>query len=96
MHDSMSNEVPILKKQILLVEDETVFANAVKKHLSRKGYEIYLPSDLKSANLHLNENIPDLILLDVGLSFLIATNLLEYIAIVSILHYQAILNQHQY
>ena len=26
MHDSMSNEVPILKKQILLVEDETVFA----------------------------------------------------------------------
>ena len=41
MHDSMSNEVPILKKQILLVEDETVFANAVKKHLSRKGYEVY-------------------------------------------------------
>ena len=60
MHDSMSNEVPILKKQILLVEDETVFANAVKKHLSRKGYEIYLASDLKSANLHLKENIPDI------------------------------------
>ena len=67
MHDSMSNEVPILKKQILLVEDETVFANAVKKHLSRKGYEIYLASDLKSANLHLKENIPDLILLDMRL-----------------------------
>ena len=31
MHDPMSTEIPIIKKQILLVEDETVFANAVKK-----------------------------------------------------------------
>ena len=67
MHDSMSTEIPILKKQILLVEDETVFGNAVKKHLLRKGYDINLASDLKSARLYLKENIPDLILLDMRL-----------------------------
>ena len=38
MHNSDSIEVPVLIKQILLVEDETIFANAVKKHLVRKGY----------------------------------------------------------
>ena len=67
MHNPMSSEVPILKKQILLVEDESVFANAVRKHLSRKGYDINIAADLKSARLSIKENIPDLILLDMRL-----------------------------
>ena len=67
MHDPMSVEIPILKKQILLVEDESVFANAVRKHLSRKGYDISLAADLKSARLYVEKNIPDLILLDMRL-----------------------------
>jgi len=67
MHDPMSIEIPILKKQILLVEDESVFANAVRKHLLRKGYDINIASDLKSARLYVKENIPDLILLDMRL-----------------------------
>ena len=67
MHNSGSTEVPVLIKQILLVEDETIFANAIKKHLVRKGYKVDLASDLKSARLHFKENIPDLILLDMRL-----------------------------
>ena len=67
MHDPMSIEIPIIKKQILLVEDETVFANAVKKHLLRKGYDINLASDLKSARQYLEGSTPDLILLDMRL-----------------------------
>jgi DNA-binding NtrC family response regulator len=67
MYNSSSTEVPVLIKQILLVEDETIFANAIKKHLVRKGYKVDLASDLKSARLHFKENIPDLILLDMRL-----------------------------
>ena len=39
---------------------------------------------------YLNEYVPDLLLLDICLHFLIGTNLLEDIAIVGILHHQAI------
>ena len=67
MHDPMSTEIPIIKKQILLVEDESIFANAVRKHLMRKEYDISLANDLKSARQYINENIPDLILLDMRL-----------------------------
>ena len=67
MHDPMSMEIPIIKKQILLVEDESVFANAVRKHLLRKEYDISLANDLKSARQYIKENIPDLILLDMRL-----------------------------
>ena len=67
MHDPMSTEIPIIKKQILLVEDESVFANAVRKHLLRKEYDISLANDLKSARQYIKENIPDLILLDMRL-----------------------------
>ena len=42
---------------------------------------------------NLDKNVPDLLLLDVCLSFLIGANLLEDIAIISILHYQATLKE---
>ena len=45
------------------------------------------------ASDNLDENVPDLLLLNVCLPFLIGTNLLEDIAIISILHYQATLKQ---
>ena len=68
MHDSLiSTDVPILAKQILLVEDEAVFANAVKKHLQRKGYNVNLALDLETARHYYKKNIPDLILLDMRL-----------------------------
>ncbi|MFT5395351.1 MAG: two-component system response regulator AtoC [Gammaproteobacteria bacterium] len=62
-----SAEVPVLEKKILLVEDEAVFAKAVKKHLERSGYKVILAGDLEIARREFNEHAPDLILLDMRL-----------------------------
>lgn len=62
-----SAEVPVLVKRILLVEDETVFAKAVKKHLERSSYTVDLAGDLKSAREHYKNNQPDLVILDMRL-----------------------------
>lgn len=62
-----SAEVPVLEKRILLVEDETVFAKAVKKHLERSSYKVDLAGDLATAREHYKNNQPDLVLLDMRL-----------------------------
>ncbi len=62
-----SAEVPILEKRILLVEDETVFAKAVKKHLERSSYKVDMAGDLETARELYKNNSPDLILLDMRL-----------------------------
>jgi two-component system, NtrC family, response regulator AtoC len=62
-----SAEVPVLEKQILLVEDETVFAKAVKKHLERANYKVELAGDLETARELYKSNSPDLVLLDMRL-----------------------------
>ena len=62
-----SAEVPVLEKNILLVEDEAVFAKAVKKHLERAGYKVTLAADLEIARREFDEKAPDLILLDMRL-----------------------------
>ncbi len=69
MQDSLitSAEVPVLEKRILLVEDENVFAKAVKKHLQRAGYKVNLAEDLATAREEYKNNVPDLILLDMRL-----------------------------
>jgi len=41
------------------------------------------------ASNNLDEDVPDLLLLDVGLSFLVTANLLEHVTVVSILHNEA-------
>lgn len=41
------------------------------------------------ASNNLDEDVPDLLLFDVGLSFLVTANLLEDVAIVSVLHDEA-------
>jgi two-component SAPR family response regulator len=38
---------------------------------------------------NLNEHVPDLLLLDVGLSLLIVADFLENVSVVGIFHYQA-------
>jgi DNA-binding NtrC family response regulator len=62
-----STTVPVLEKQILIVEDETVFARAVEKRLSRAGYKCQIAGDLKAANGKLDTFSPDLVLLDMRL-----------------------------
>ena len=60
-------EVPVLEKKILIVEDEAVFAKAVKKHLVRAGYIVFLAGTLALARREFSEHTPDLILLDMRL-----------------------------
>jgi DNA-binding NtrC family response regulator len=69
VHDSLvtSAEVPILEKKILLVEDEAIFAKAVKKHLERAKYNVTLAADLETARDEFKNNAPDLVLLDMRL-----------------------------
>ncbi len=69
MNDSLitSAEVPILEKRILLVEDEALFAKAVKRHLDRAGYKVVVAGDLKTARDEFKNNEPDLVLLDMRL-----------------------------
>lgn len=63
----MSVSVPVLKKQILIVEDERVFAMAVEKRLQRAGYQCQIAGDLKTAIQKSEAMSPDLILLDMRL-----------------------------
>ena len=67
MSTDMSAEVPVLKKQVLIVEDETVFAKAVQKQLARSGFEGKLAGDLATARSEYDRGVPDLVLLDMRL-----------------------------
>jgi len=60
-------EVPTFEKQILIVEDEIVFAKAVKKQLQRAGYKCEIAGDLNTAREKFESQIPDLVLLDMRL-----------------------------
>ncbi len=60
-------EVPILEKQVLIVEDEIVFAKAVKKQLQKAGYKSEIAGDLSTAREKFESQPPDLVLLDMRL-----------------------------
>ncbi len=60
-------EVPTFEKQILIVEDEIVFAKAVKKQLQRAGYKCEIAGDLDTAREKFESQVPDLVLLDMRL-----------------------------
>ena len=74
-------EVPAIDKQILIVEDEIVFAKAVKKQLARVGYKSEIAGDLITAKEKFKSLTPDLVLLDMrlpdgsGLDFLKAVKI---------------------
>ena len=64
---TISAEVPIIQQKILLVEDETVFARAVQKHLQRSSYIVNIAGDLAEARDLYRQASPDLVLLDMRL-----------------------------
>lgn len=59
--------VPVLEKNILIVEDEEVFARAVSKKLSREGFAVQVCGTLALARSKYRETAPDLVLLDMRL-----------------------------
>ena len=60
-------EVPLLEKRILIIEDESVFAGAVRKRLARAGYNAEVAGNLGQGAAKLKETTPDLLLLDMRL-----------------------------
>lgn len=62
-----SIKIPVLEKQILIIEDEHIFARAVQKRLERAGFKSIIAGDLKTAGKMFDETAPDLILLDMRL-----------------------------
>lgn len=62
-----SISIPVVEKQILIVEDEQVFAMAVQKRLMRAGFKCQIAGDLKTAAQKCDAIAPDLILLDMRL-----------------------------
>jgi len=56
-----------VKKRILIVEDEPHYAALIQTQLERRGYEVILASDGHEALHHVEENNPDLIILDIEL-----------------------------
>ncbi|MEM7026998.1 MAG: sigma-54 dependent transcriptional regulator [Pseudomonadota bacterium] len=65
--ESFSAEVPVIETTILLVEDESVFAKAVKKHLQRQDFNVELAGDIETGRKLFEEKTPDIILLDMRL-----------------------------
>ncbi len=62
-----AKEVPLIEKNILIIEDEEVFARAVQKKLSRAKFLCRSVSTLADAQKAFEEATPDLILLDMRL-----------------------------
>ena len=60
-------EVPFLEKYILIIEDEAVFAGAVRKRLKRGGYNAEVAGTLAEGVRKISEKTPDLLLLDMRL-----------------------------
>jgi len=56
-----------MKQTILVIEDDKVFSHILVDHLSKKGYLLNSCQSWQEAELYLNNNEPDLILLDVQL-----------------------------
>jgi len=52
------------KKKVMIVEDDTVLANALSLVLQNEGYELSLATDGEEAERMIQQEIPDLILLD--------------------------------
>jgi DNA-binding response OmpR family regulator len=52
------------KKKVMIVEDDTVLANALSLALQDEGYELSLATDGEEAERMILQEVPDLILLD--------------------------------
>lgn len=54
-----------MAKKILVVEDEEIMFNLLKRRLEREGYEVYIAEDGEKGLTVMKEVDPDLILLDI-------------------------------
>ena len=66
-----------VKKYILVVEDEDIYAKLLQKRLTEKGYDVKVVGNGKSAMISLKKRRPDLVLLDLVLPIMDGYELLE-------------------
>ena len=55
--------------RILIVEDDTVISDMIKKHLEKWGYEVECVTDFAKVLSHFGRFDPQLVLMDIGLPF---------------------------
>jgi len=65
--DSISQEHPMNKSKILVVEDEPSIAEVVSLYLRRAGYTVQIADNGERALEIMDEDLPDLIILDIML-----------------------------
>ena len=54
----------MLKKKVLIIDDEQDYCMIMKSYFSRKGYEVFVASTLKDGLKQLDEQKPDILFLD--------------------------------
>jgi len=65
--ERLRTEVPVTRTSVLVIDDETLFARAVVRHLERAGYSVSHAATLAAAEAAVGTRTPDLILLDMRL-----------------------------
>lgn len=55
--------------RIYLVEDDTIIARSIKKHLENWEYEVQCTKDFSAVTKEFAEFAPQLVLMDIGLPF---------------------------
>lgn len=53
--------------KILVVEDDTALGNSLEKGLRESGFEVWRASSARAARASLSEQMPELVVLDLGL-----------------------------
>ena len=53
------------KRKILIIDDDPDYASAIEKILESEGFNVSIAGDVKSGMKAIEENLPELILLDV-------------------------------
>ena len=61
------DKLPDIKINVLVIEDEIIFADVVKKYLEKKGFAVNVVHELAAARDLLNKITPSIILLDMRL-----------------------------
>jgi len=69
----------MMKKKLLLAEDDEMLASLLNFRLEKDGYEVIMSSDGREVRKHLAENIPDLIISDIMMPYFSGIELIDYV-----------------
>ncbi|WP_166635867.1 response regulator transcription factor [Idiomarina aquatica] len=76
---STTEEVVVIEKSILVVEDDTVLRELLEYLLQREGYQVASCADGAQAQERLQQQLPDLVLLDLQLPIVSGNELIAWL-----------------